>query len=82
VDACFRFKTVLIPKDNVADLKKIPMEIKEGIQIFPVDHVDQVLRLALSLEKPEEFLTKAGVRGDVPVPLLEKAKVDKRTRLQ
>jgi ATP-dependent Lon protease len=75
-------KTVLIPKDNVADLKKIPAEIKEGIQIFPVDHVDQVLRLALSLEKPEEFLMRAGVTADVPVPLLDKAKTDKRARLQ
>ena len=75
-------KTVLIPKDNVADLKKIPSEIKDGLQIFPVDHVDQVLRLALSLEKPEEFLTRAGVAGDVPVPLLEKAKPEKRARLQ
>ena len=75
-------KTVLIPKDNVADLKKIPSDIKDGIQIFPVDHVDQVLRLALSLEKPEEFLSKAGVAGDVPVPLLEKVKTEKRVRLQ
>ena len=65
-------KTVLIPKDNVADLKKIPAEIKDGIQIFPVDHVDQVLRLALSLEKPEEFLAKAGGVGEIPVPLLDK----------
>ncbi len=72
-------KTVLIPKDNVADLKKIPMEIKEGIQIIPVDHVDQVLRLALSLEKPEEFLAKAGGVGDIPVAILEKAKVEKRS---
>ena len=66
-------KTVLIPKDNVADLKKIPSEIKEGIQIIPVDHVDQVLRLALSLEKPEEFLAKAGVSNDLPVAVIEKA---------
>ena len=75
-------KTVLIPKDNVADLKKIPDDIKAGLQIFPVDHVDQVLRLALSLEKPEEFLTRAGIVGDVPAPLLEKAKPEKRARLQ
>ena len=65
-------KTVLIPKDNVADLKKIPIEVKEGIKIIPVDHVDQVLRCALSLEKPEEFLAKAGALGDIPAPLLEK----------
>jgi ATP-dependent Lon protease len=76
-------KTVLIPKDNVADLKKIPADIKEGLQIFPVDHVDQVLRLALSLEKPEEFLTRAGVAGDVPLALLDKTvKKEKATRLQ
>ncbi len=66
-------KTVLIPKDNVADLKKIPMDIKDGIQIIPVDHVDQVLRLALNLEKPEEFLAKAGMAGEVPVAVIEKA---------
>jgi ATP-dependent Lon protease len=71
-------KTVIIPKDNVADLKKIPHEIKDGIQIIPVDHVDQVLRVALSLEKPSEFLAKAGGVGEVPVPLLEKATKDKR----
>jgi len=66
-------KTVLIPKDNVADLKKIPAEIKEGMQIIPVDHVDQVLRLALALEKPEEFLAKAGGVGDIPAAVIEKA---------
>lgn len=66
-------KTVLIPKDNVADLKKIPIDIKEGIKIIPVDHVDQVLRCALSLEKPEEFLAKAGGVGDIPAAILEKA---------
>jgi ATP-dependent Lon protease len=68
-------KTVLIPKDNVADLKKISAEIKEGMQIIPVDHVDQVLRIALSLEKPEEFLAKAGGVGDIPAAVIEKATV-------
>jgi len=66
-------KTVLIPKDNVADLKKIPHDIKEGVKIIPVDHVDQVLRCALQLEKPEEFLAKAGGVGDIPAAILEKA---------
>lgn len=71
-------KTVIIPKDNVADLKKIPAEIKEGIQIIPVDHVDQVLRVALALEKPEEFLAKAGSVGEIPAPLLDKAKAPEK----
>lgn len=70
-------KTVIIPKDNVADLKKIPADIKEGIQIIPVDHVDQVLRIALALEKPTEFLVKAGGVGDIPAALIEKVKAAK-----
>ena len=72
-------KTVIIPKDNVADLKKIPADIKEGIQIIPVDHVDQVLRIALALEKPTEFLVKAGVVGEIPAALIEKVKAVKTT---
>ncbi len=72
-------KTVLIPKDNVADLKKIPTEIKEGMRIIPVDHVDQVLRCALSLEKPEEFLAKAGGVGEIPAAILEKATTKTKT---
>ena len=65
-------KTVIIPIDNVPDLKKIPSEIKEGIQIIPVSHVDQVLRIALNLEKPEEFLAKAGSVGEIPAALIDK----------
>ena len=72
-------KTVLIPKDNVADLKKIPMEVKDGIKIIPVDHVDQVLRCALALDKPEEFLAKAGSVGDIPAAILEKATAKVKT---
>ena len=72
-------KTVLIPKDNVADLKKIPAEVKEGMRIIPVDHVDQVLRCALSLDKPEEFLAKAGGVGDIPAAVLEKVVTKPKT---
>ncbi len=72
-------KTVIIPKDNVADLKKIPADIKEGIQIIPVDHVDQVLRIALALEKPTEFLVKAGGVGEIPAALIEKVKAVKNS---
>ncbi len=51
-------KQVLIPKGNEPDLKKIPSEIKEGIEIFPVEHADEALRLALDLEKPDQFLVQ------------------------
>ncbi|WP_338551090.1 endopeptidase La [Roseovarius phycicola] len=39
--------TVLIPRDNEKDLVEIPDNVKEGLEIIPVDHVSEVLRLAL-----------------------------------
>ncbi len=40
-------KTVLIPQDNEKDLAEIPENIKSGLEIIPVSHVDQVLARAL-----------------------------------
>lgn len=40
-------KTVLIPEDNVKDLKDIPGNIKDKLQILPVANIDQVLDIAL-----------------------------------
>ena len=40
-------KTVLIPKDNEKDLADIPDNVKRGMQIIPVNSVDDVLRNAL-----------------------------------
>ena len=51
-------KTVLIPKGNVPDLKKIPKEVTEGMKIIAVEHADQALRIALLLEDPERFLAR------------------------
>ncbi|MDH7972291.1 endopeptidase La [Sphingomonas sp. AR_OL41] len=41
-------KTVLIPAENEKDLAEIPANIREGLTIIPVSHVDEVLRLALT----------------------------------
>ena len=41
-------KTVLIPEDNHKDLAEIPANVKEGLEIIPVSHVDEVLALALT----------------------------------
>jgi ATP-dependent Lon protease len=41
-------KTVLIPQENEKDLAEIPANIKDGLEIIPVSHVDQVLARALS----------------------------------
>jgi ATP-dependent Lon protease len=39
--------TVLIPSENEKDLAELPVTVKEGLDIIPVDHVDQVLARAL-----------------------------------
>ncbi|HEU4960284.1 MAG TPA: endopeptidase La [Sphingomonas sp.] len=41
-------KTVLIPTENEKDLAEIPANVREGLEIIPVAHVDEVLRLALT----------------------------------
>ena len=40
-------KTVLIPEENRKDLVEIPANIREGLEIIPVSHVDEVLERAL-----------------------------------
>ena len=40
--------TVLIPQENEKDLAEIPANIREGLKIIPVAHVDEVLKLALT----------------------------------
>nr|WP_156678990.1 endopeptidase La [Sphingomonas profundi] len=40
--------SVIIPKENEKDLAEIPANIREGLTIVPVSHVDEVLALALA----------------------------------
>ncbi len=40
--------TVLIPQENEKDLAEIPANIRDGLKIVPVRHVDEVLALALT----------------------------------
>jgi len=49
-------KTVLIPEENEKDLAEIPDNVKQGLEIVPVSHVDQVLERALTaLPAPIEW---------------------------
>ena len=43
-------KEVLIPKENEKDLVDMPKKIIDDIKITPVDHADQVLKVALIKE--------------------------------
>ncbi|NRP11582.1 Lon protease [Aliiroseovarius sp. xm-m-379] len=41
-------KTVLIPEENEKDLPDLPDSVKDGLAIIPVNHVSDVLKLALT----------------------------------
>ena len=45
-------KKVLIPEENVRDLKEIPANVKEGLEIVPVSRMGEVLEHAL-VEQPQ-----------------------------
>ena len=47
---------VIIPKKNEKDLEEIPEEVKKGINIIPCESVEEVLKLALELRNPNQFM--------------------------
>jgi ATP-dependent Lon protease len=49
-------KDVIIPDENKLDLREIPQKITKNLNIIPVENVDIVLKTALRLETPEDFL--------------------------
>ncbi len=62
-------KTVLIPKQNVKDLTEIPENIKNHLDIHPVQWIDEVLNLAL-VSQPQAIdteLEKQEISKDVKV---------------
>lgn len=50
--------TVIMPKENEKDLKDIPKRILKAMTVHPVETMDEVLKIALAHEKPEEFLVE------------------------
>ncbi|MXP24606.1 endopeptidase La [Altererythrobacter indicus] len=60
--------TVMIPEENEKDLAEIPDNVKQGMKIIPVKHVDEVLEIALT-SKPEPIeWTEADDLASQPVP--------------
>ena len=49
---------ILIPIENEKDLQEVPANILRAVHIEPVYHLDEVLRNALVLAEPAEFLAK------------------------
>ena len=57
-------KTAIIPDENEKDLKEIPQNVKEGLKIIPVKHVEEVLKIALVSElKPVQWVEIQQVPG-------------------
>lgn len=56
-------KTVVIPEENVRDLKEIPENIKESLDIRPVTWIDQVLDIALAYPPEAHAESPAGKTG-------------------
>jgi ATP-dependent Lon protease len=54
--------TIIIPKKNEKDLSEIPADIRSGIEIYPCAHVDEVLKLALNLSNPEDFMNVVSLK--------------------
>ena len=48
-------KTVIIPQENAKDLIEIPDNVKQGMEIIPVSHVREVLKIAL-VRQPEPIV--------------------------
>ena len=68
-------ETVLIPHDNVRDLADVPEEVKNQLDIHPVQWVDEVFELALQeMPKPLET-SNDGIKyaDETPVKSTEKA---------
>ena len=47
--AAYRYgvKTVLLPKRNLQDLDELPDNVRKQMQFIPVEHLDDVLQVAL-----------------------------------
>ncbi|MEI4483615.1 MULTISPECIES: endopeptidase La [unclassified Phyllobacterium] len=61
-------KTVLIPEENAKDLAEIPDNVKNGLEIIPVSHANEVLKHALIRQpEPIEWTEPA----HVPTPAVE-----------
>lgn len=64
--------TVVFPKENEKELQKVSAEILKGITLHPVEHADEVLRIALDIENPERFMVNEK-KGRKPVPATQKS---------
>jgi ATP-dependent Lon protease len=59
-------RTVIIPKENEKDLREIPQNIQENLEIIPVEWIDEVLDVALE-SKPEPLVDEIVSKDDAQI---------------
>ena len=52
-----------MPRENKKDLREVPKKVRRELKLVLVDYVDEVLKEALVLEKPDDFF-----RATTPAP--------------
>jgi ATP-dependent Lon protease len=68
-----RLKTIILPRQNMIDLEKLPLEVRNSMKFIPVDTIDEVFANALQKGSKKNF---KGNSKKV-APLHEKSHVDR-----
>jgi ATP-dependent Lon protease len=63
-------KNIVLPKDNEKDLADIPKNVLDSLNVFMVESMDEVLKLALEGPVPQPAL---GADGAVKPPVSDDA---------
>lgn len=71
--------TVIIPDENMRDLKEIPKNIYENMEIIPLRWIDEVLKIAL-VKMPEPLIAKVNQELEVKEPIAELDQAPKLSR--
>jgi len=74
-------KTVILPRDNVKDLRDIPKRVLKTMRVVSVGHMDEVLRVALAVPEPAEFLKEPSVAVDWRLPGERRESSDRRAEV-
>jgi len=70
--------TIIIPKENEKDLADIPAKVLKIMDVVMVEHIDEVLKVALILDAPESFM-KGKEDDETPETFYEKETLQQAT---
>jgi ATP-dependent Lon protease len=70
--------TVILPRDNVKDLRDIPKRVLKSLRLVPVAHMDEVLRVALTTVPAADFLKEPSVATDWRIQVDRRERSDRR----